>query len=153
MSAGSARVPVVPCMSVMPSQHMLCTAGCPIASMYSKAIMLHIGMLTQKRPIKAAVLLCRRLTAAAHARYLKGNTFYTVAQLAGKQACCPGFAHSLTARTACHAAQSCSVAGRVLATPVCLPRHGAPLSCLHVLPCSEQLRCSLSRLYLSFQTS
>ena len=58
------------------------------------------------------MLLCRRLTAAAHARYLKGNTFYTVAQLAGKQACCPDAVHLLPARTACHAAQFCSVASR-----------------------------------------
>lgn len=29
----------------------------------------------------------RQLTAAAHARYLKHNNFYTVSQLAGMQAC------------------------------------------------------------------
>ena len=61
---------------------------------------------------KAVELLCRRLTAAAHARYLKGNTFYTVAQLAGKQACCPEVVHLLSVCTACHAAQSCKAAGR-----------------------------------------
>ena len=72
----------------------------------------HILNTNTIRHIKAAVLLCRRLTAAAHARYLKGNTFYTVAQLAGKQACCPDVVHLLPARTACHAAQSCSVASR-----------------------------------------
>ena len=30
----------------------------------------------------------RRLTTAAHARYFKGNTFYTTSQLAGRPCCC-----------------------------------------------------------------
>ena len=66
------------------------------------------------------MLLCRRLTAAAHARYLKGNTFYTVAQLAGKQACCPDVAHHCQPAVPAMQPSPAAQLAAVPSTPVCL---------------------------------